>query len=94
MKLSEYAADLMAMVELYGDHEVVEEDSRPGSRRIQRTVRAPRLRRVAVVKAGSSSWTWSQLAANDGEFAVPMERSGVVAAQLHAELTQELVYVI
>lgn len=52
MKLSEYAADLLAMAELYGDHDVAE--YRNGHRGIVRSVRAPRLCRV-VMRSGEPS---------------------------------------
>lgn len=52
MKLSEYAADLLKMVELYGDHDVAE--YRNGHRGIVRSVRAPRLCKV-VLRSGDTS---------------------------------------
>lgn len=46
MKLSEYAADLLKLAELHGDHDVAE--YRQGVHGIVRNVRAPRLCRVYV----------------------------------------------
>lgn len=59
MKLSEYAADLLVMVQLYGDHDIVE--GHHDSNSFNRTVPAPRFRRVAVAEGLGYECTMAQL---------------------------------
>lgn len=84
MKLSEYAADLLAVVKLYGDLEVVEEHPQAPDF-VRRSVRAPRLCRVAVVKGGMSRGL---------EVHCPSDNAIEHCHRHRAELTGERVYVI
>lgn len=79
MKLSEYAKDLLVMVELYGDHDVVERDDY--SLEFVEHARSPRLCCVGTTSGGRN-------------MAFPKTNAAAHATKCRAELTGRYVYAI